>query len=467
MSNAAVHWHDGMFLSPHHFQAAERHARKGLRESEDWFHPFAWGVRGVRYDDEAIASSVVSLLACEARFKDGTHLSVGPGRDVPSLSMSLRDALKADGATTILLAVRSFGLGEKNVDLTPIESGGRYWADEEECEDENKEAVAIPLKVRRFQAKLLHSGESVAGYETLPILRVQRSGTTDATPRVVAYVPPLLSFDAWPRLVERIDSLAHQIQAKATELAGQIAGRGLVIQGNDGSEAERLLKLGALNEALPPLRAIIAAPGVTPFAVYLELCRIVGRLGLFLPERMPAPVLPYDHEDIGGRFLALIDQIRQALKGVESSNLVVRHFARDGDHLRVALEESWLQADSRIYLGIETDRSEAECDRLLTKLDRSIGAGLQVEELYARRVPGLTLTPLNRHPVDLQNFVGVAFFEIGRDARTWAGVVRDRSLAIRLNMAQATFQSGEIIRMTTPEDKGVNLRFALYVVPGR
>ncbi len=281
------------------------------------------------------------------------------------------------------------------------------------------------------------------------------------------YVPPLLSFDAWPWLVERLDSLAHQIQAKAAELAGQVAGRGLAIQGHDGTEAERLLKLAALNEALPPLRAIITAPGISPFTVYLELCRIVGRLGLFLPERMPAPVLPYDHEDIGGRFMALIDQIRQALKGVESSNLVVRHFARDGDHLRVALEEAWLQADCRIYLGIETDRSEAECDRLLTKLDRSIGAGIQVEELYARRVPGLTLTPLARHPVDLQNFVGVAFFEIGRDARTWAGVIRDRSLAIRLNMAQATFQSGEIIRMTTPEDKGVNLRFALYAVPSR
>ena len=467
MSNAAVHWHDGMFLSPHHFQAAERYARRTLRESEDWLHPFAWGVRGVRYDAEAIASSVVTLQACEARFKDGTHLSVGPGRDVSALSMNLRDALKADGSATILLAVRSFGLGLKNVDLGPTDAGGRFWADEEECEDENKEAAAIPLRVRRLQAKLLHAGESAAGYETLPLLRIQRSGSMDATPRVLAYVPPLLSCDAWPWLVERLDSLALQIQAKAGELAGQIAGRGLAIQGHDGAEAERLLKLAALNEALPPLRTILAAPGVTPFAVYLELCRIVGRLGLFLPERVPAPVLPYDHEDIGGRFAALIDQIRQALRGVEASNLVVRHFTRDGDHLRVALEDAWLQADAQVYLGIETDRSEAECDRLLTKLDRSIGAALQVEELYARRVPGLTLSPLSRQPIDLQNFGGVAFFEIGREARTWAGVVRDRSLAIRLNMQQATFQSAEVIRMTTPEDKGVNLRFALYVVPGR
>jgi len=36
MSEPAVNWHEGMFLRPHHFQAAARHLHDQLRESGRW-----------------------------------------------------------------------------------------------------------------------------------------------------------------------------------------------------------------------------------------------------------------------------------------------------------------------------------------------------------------------------------------------------------------------------------------------
>ena len=79
MASRAVHWFEGMFLSPQHLQAADRHALRRLQETEEWYNPFAWGLRSVEIDQAALANFMVDLQSCEARFPDGTHLSIPQG----------------------------------------------------------------------------------------------------------------------------------------------------------------------------------------------------------------------------------------------------------------------------------------------------------------------------------------------------------------------------------------------------
>ena len=400
MASRAVHWEEGMFLTPQHFQAADRHARRNLREVEDWFHPYDWGVRSITFDPQ-VASYVVTLRGCEARFKDGTRLSVGDDLDVPPLTIDLRPALQGSGETVVSLAVPSFRLGVKNVEDAPSEQGARYWVDADECDDENTGAQPTAIRFRRHRARLLHSGEAASGYETLPLFRVTRSALDGAVPQFdLSRVPPLLSLDAWPWLRDEVQSLSHQIRGKVEQLADQAVNREITFRGQDSGDAERLLKLAALNEADPPLRALAFTPGFTPLAVYVELCRIVGRLSLFLPDRRPPGVPPYDHEDLGDCFTDLIEKIRLSLKGVEPTTVVASPFTRVGFHLQAAVEEEWLQPHYLMLLGVETELSEEDCDRLLRdeELDRSIGSAAQVETLFARRFPGLTLTTTRAPP---------------------------------------------------------------------
>src|SRR5262245_4750201 len=91
MASRAVHWFEGMFLTPQHFQAADRYLDRRLQETEDWYRPFNWGLRSVELDADAIANSMMTLLKCEARFPDGTHLSIPKDTAVPPLD--LREAL--------------------------------------------------------------------------------------------------------------------------------------------------------------------------------------------------------------------------------------------------------------------------------------------------------------------------------------------------------------------------------------
>ena len=72
MAKRPVHWSEGMFLKPHHFQASDRYARERLKESEDWLHPHAWGFRSVRFDEDAIANYVSTALVVSSSVQ-GRH----------------------------------------------------------------------------------------------------------------------------------------------------------------------------------------------------------------------------------------------------------------------------------------------------------------------------------------------------------------------------------------------------------
>src|SRR3954447_22396444 len=133
MASRPVHWFEGMFLRPHHFQAAERHAREGLRDSEDWYHPYNWGLRSVDLDRDAIANYSVSVRSCEARFKDGTKLSIPADGTVDPVE--LRGALATSGAVTVYLAVPTLQTGRANVEETPTANGPRFWIDDLEVDD--------------------------------------------------------------------------------------------------------------------------------------------------------------------------------------------------------------------------------------------------------------------------------------------------------------------------------------------
>ena len=132
MPSRPVHWSEGMFLRPQHFQAADRHARQSLTISEDWYHPFNWGVRRVEFDRDAIANYAVVLRACEARFKDGTKLSVPD--DSTADPAELRAALTGSGSVMVYLAVPALQPGRANVEETPTADGPRYSIEDQEAE---------------------------------------------------------------------------------------------------------------------------------------------------------------------------------------------------------------------------------------------------------------------------------------------------------------------------------------------
>ena len=77
------------------------------------------------------------------------------------------------------------------------------------------------------------------------------------------------------------------IGKKIEVLAEQVTNRSITLVSQEPGDLDRLLMLSELNVAYCTLGVMAFAAGIHPLAAYTELCRIVGRLSIFAPERRP------------------------------------------------------------------------------------------------------------------------------------------------------------------------------------
>lgn len=473
-SDHPVSWDEGLFLKPHHFQASDRHARRGLRELEDATRLFPWGARSMVLDEKAVEDYRLVLHEGEFRFRDGTRVKVPDDAPVPPLHF--RDELKG-AALTVFLGIPSEGPGRANVADGPDGShpdNPRYFREYFDCEDENTGRGAARIAFRRPRLRLLLSTQTMDGYETLPLARIIRTDQVGALPRInEAYVPPITSLEASPWLLRELRGLVHQIDGRVDSLADQMVNRRIAFDSGDPRDLERVMKLAALNRVHADLDAIAALSGAHPLEVYPHLCRAAGEVGLFLPERR-TPALPaYDHQDLAGVFGFVIETIRRALRDEEVVTFERFDFVRvgDADHVAVGIDPSWLDPPHQLFLGVATDLKPEACDALLQRVDISIGCEPKVEDMYRARMSGLKFRPLARVPNYLPD--GPVYFTFSRDPVVWEEMRETASMAIRLNNELFSYLGDRDLRLhytsrRTGSTKEANLRFTLYVTtPGR
>jgi type VI secretion system protein ImpJ len=463
MAKRPVHWNEGMFLKPHHFQAAERYARERLRESEDWLHPHNWGLRRVRFDPDALKNFSAVVVECQARLKDGTTVSIPEELTVDPLD--LRPAFEGRGDTMLMLAVPSWRQDRANVERPGDETGARFVLGELDCPDENTGGDEEPIEFRNLRGRLLSSHLDVSGFERLPLARIRRGAGADAPPEIdPGYIPPLLGVDAWAPLQEDLERFFQQLKAVVRQESDYLVGRKIAFDSQVLGDAERILKLSRCNAAYSHLQAILTTPGLHPFGIYGELCRLVGDLSLFDDKRRPIDLPVYDHDDLGPRYAAVLSELRRLLGLGPKVQVEKRYFQVEGREFQVRLEPTWTPDAAKLYIGIESaELDESETDLLLRKTDWKLGSAEEISDIFKNAKPGLGMTPLARIPPALPR--DVVYFEIVRRPEAWKDVLRTYTLALRFPTERIRYKSPRIFALTSPASgRQVDLQFAVYVV---
>src|SRR5689334_4406318 len=70
MSSPAVHWQEGMFLRPQHFQTAQRNWAHLIERNSKWDQHYNWGLRTLDLDLDALTNHRLVVRALEARLRD-------------------------------------------------------------------------------------------------------------------------------------------------------------------------------------------------------------------------------------------------------------------------------------------------------------------------------------------------------------------------------------------------------------
>ena len=471
MTTRAVHWHEGMFLRPQHFNADRRHAEQLGSLGGRWDHHYNWGLRSIEIDRSALANNRLVVRSLRARMRDGALVSI-PEDGVPQV-IDLKAAFAGTESVTAYLAAPIHRPGKVNV----APKGGaaedaRYLVETQQAEDENTGSNPQPLKVRLLNFRLLLSTQDHSGYEVLPIARVRRSPRAEATPELdPAYFPPVLACDAWPPLLGGIvQSIFDRIGKKIELLATQVVSRGITFDSKGQGDPLIFEQLRELNQAYPVLSALAFAEGIHPFDAYLELCRLVGQLAIFGATRRPPDLPRYDHDDLAGCFFRAKQYTDELLNILVEPEYKERPFVGAGLRMQVALEPAWLESVWEIYIGAQSTLDTEDCIRLLTRpgeLDMKVGSSDRVDAIFRMGLAGLRFAYSPRPPRALPSIPGLIYFQVARESQEaeWANVQKSLNLAVRLNenLISGNIQGQRILTIRAG-GRATTLEFTLFVV---
>ncbi len=488
MRNLPIHWYEGLFLRPQHFQAADRHWNELIQTSEQWDHPYNYGLQRFEYSKEALANQHFQVHELKARMPDGTLVVLDSGNEPDRLDLKgtftvaenqkvdLAEAFGKESLVKVFLAVPKLQLGRANVAQGADGDHARYLEAEQSTQDESRGGGDQPIQVRALNARLMLSTQDLSGYEVLPVAQIRRASEEQAVPRIDPdYIPPVISITAWPPLGRDIVRAIYDIIGQKIEvLSEQITNRGIGLEGRDPGDLDRIMMLTQLNEAYATLAVLAFAQGVHPFVAYTELCRIVGQLSIFAPERRATDIPAYDHDDLAGIFLNIRLRIERLMNTVRDYEFEQRYFIGVGNGMQVSLEQKWFNSDWQWYIGVNKgELSEQECRELLSpgQLDWKFGSSRQVEFLFTHRAAGLQLLLVDRAIRALPSRRDWIYFEVDRkDSPAWRDVQETQTLAMRLKDALIVNRDrlqGERQLVVTLRGKRVTLQFALFAVPTR
>src|SRR5262249_39048930 len=87
MTNRAHHRPQGVFVRPHHFNAAQQHWEQVLAQNAKWDRHYNWGLRAVELDLDALANYRLVVRVLRARLRDGTLVSIPEEGTLPAIDL--------------------------------------------------------------------------------------------------------------------------------------------------------------------------------------------------------------------------------------------------------------------------------------------------------------------------------------------------------------------------------------------
>lgn len=411
-----IQWHEGMFLTPQHFQQESTRVDALVGWHALAGQPAAWGVRRLDVDEACLGGGLLRIAALEAILPDGMAVRYDAARAAgASLELDLAPwmATMAREELAVYLVVgsaASLRVPGQPSRFRPIPG--------DMVEDEISDALAE--EVPRMGANLaLHAGKvPAAAYVHLKLMTLRKQ---DEIVTRGAWWPAQLEVRPSSPVSQRARELAGLIRAKALFLGQQSAAHSSRLE-DRLALLELRQRLANLTCNLPLLEAVLDAPLVQPMALYLALCAQLGPLTALRPGAVPQMPPRYVHADSYAAFMSVLDQLH-ALAGEVSQAWRSCTFGFGDEVFALPLRPEWLGA--RLVVGL---RGGSERELAQWMEGAAIGSRTVSVALRERRVLGAARRRIADAPeLGLREAGGCTLFAIAPDPQF---IVADQDLVI-------------------------------------
>ncbi|USN99052.1 MAG: type VI secretion system baseplate subunit TssK [Phycisphaeraceae bacterium] len=429
-----VHWHEGLFLQPHHLQALQRLVTDRATADRRLGRGYPYGLVESKLSTDELENMRVRFDRLRVVMPSGIDVDAPGNCDLPSLDITERFS-SSTAPFTVSLGVPLWHQKRSNA----LEIGETDWRikrlyriEEVDAPDENTGDNPQSLLVRKVNARLLLEGDDTTDMEVVPLLRVGHAAGEDiGVPRLErTFVPPCLLLSGSAVLREMLRDLANQVEAARGETVVQMTRGGFNLETIRGVQVQQMIRLQTLNRYAARLIHMVRAPGgVGPFEMYLELRGLLGELAALQPDRDAWDAPDYDHDKPGHVFEVICDRIRAQLRTEGTASWArVRFELREG-MLVADLTDEQLTEPNEYFLGIQSGRDPRE----LAKLVEDQGEfKLTAFSKATTRVRGVHLAEERHPPLELPAHIGLHYFRIDRSqsTRVWALIEEEKKLAI-------------------------------------
>ncbi len=402
----AIQWHEGMLLSPQHFQQAALRNEILLDYQLSMTAAYHWGVHELEIDDHLLMEGIFRVIGLQAVMPDNLVVCVRSSTEAP-LETDLTahaDAMK-EGPVTVHLAVPTRKSGED------IAKGAlaRFRSTEgEPVADEN--TGDAPLRIPRLipRLSLIVGDAPPQKYCTFPIARV---AYLDETYQRTDYLPPVLQVERRSPIGRMCADMARRLREKAVFLSERLRSPAAVMRGPMlmGTKA----MIGGLVTAVPAFEALIQSDRTHPFTLYLALCRIAGQVSALGGSMIPPIFPPFDHDDLRASFDRVVTYIGKTIEeGILETHSAVPFELKAGA-FRLRMDAKWLSEDHIVGVKVRSGGAEQEVHAWMS--DALIGSEPVMASLKTKRILGAERFPIEGSE-DLIPVRGVYLYSIKNES---------------------------------------------------
>lgn len=429
-----VHWHEGLFLQPHHLQTMQRRFGEAIVSERRLNFAYPYGVVEMKLSPDGLENSKVIFDRLRVVMPSGLEVDVPETTELPPLDIK-RAYAASSGSFVVSLAVPFWQANRGNT----IEHGENadsrikriYKVAESEWTDENTGENKQAMLVRKINARLVLDGDDISELEVLPILRIGHSAEEEGGgPKADGgFVPACMVVGASPTLKYLVRDLGNQVEAARKELVLKL-GAGFNMENIRGLQMEQLFRLRTLNKYAGRIPSLALAPSLTPFDLYLELREFLGDLAALYPDRDPWEAAKYDHDNPAASLGDLDRKIRQLLRGAVQRPYFQVQLAKEGTVMAGALTEEHLSKANEFFLAIQTKMDPGALAKLVEDADKF---KLMPKSMWKLNVFGVKLVDERHPPMELPSRVGLHYFRLVRSEsqRMWERIVQEKAIAVR------------------------------------
>jgi type VI secretion system protein ImpJ len=400
----SIQWHEGLLLTPQHFQQLSLRQEALLQYVASSIAPFNWGVRYLKVDPASLAAGRLRVLELEAVMPDSLVVSFGMRRgEELQVELAQYDEQLKQRPLTVHLAVAAR-------ESDPVTRGDlpRYDSVEgEPVPDENTGEGSLRIPRLRPRLRLLVADSPPKKYVTLPIARVF---CRDETYTLTDFIPPALTVERQSPLGVICSWTARRLREKAMYLADQLRLPASGARAGVDRETEDLIR--SLVASLPLLEAVLGAGASHPFVVYLALCSVAGQVSVMGRSLVPPAFAPYDHNDLRATFEPVLAYISRKVDEGVTATFTAHPFRYEEGVYSLTFERGW--AGKRLAVGVRGATGATEQEVVRWGYGCVIGSRSRMRAMRESRVLGARRQLIERDE-DLVPPRGVVLFSLRPD----------------------------------------------------